>query len=438
MFHQIVRLTYFSEDLSKHVITQVAKAIEYLHETSGVVHRYVPVPIRWLSTTERPYSDIKPENILFFPTPFIPSKHPKPQQFGDEDKEDEGEFTSHIGAGGIGEIKIADFGLSKIIWDTRTTTPCGTVGYTAPEIAKDEHYSKGVDMWALGCVLYTFLCGYPPFYDENLQVLTEKSARGQFVFLSPWWDHVSKSAQDLVSRLLTVDPEKRYTIKEFMGHPWIRQTDRESIVAAEVRPLAPIFGLMSHTGLQSPELVFADQNTYHPVSAGILNVPSTAAEHRTDSSLPHAFNLRKDFDVHCAVHRQHAEDKHHRNTDQENSRCCPLAGSHSAFTEKYDENHGSCSWTEFSNQPPSNVATEKLNDSSGMWSIIPETQGSAAQSRQVYYQPQAQCHGQHDVTVATTVGGSICCKSQKHFDLSLDGATLLQKRKHSTQCPLVE
>lgn len=39
LFHQIVRLTYFSEDLSKHVITQVAKAIEYLHETSGIVHR---------------------------------------------------------------------------------------------------------------------------------------------------------------------------------------------------------------------------------------------------------------------------------------------------------------------------------------------------------------------------------------------------------------
>jgi serine/threonine protein kinase len=41
LFHQIVKLTYFSEDLSRHVIRQVAEAIEYLHETSGVVHRYV-------------------------------------------------------------------------------------------------------------------------------------------------------------------------------------------------------------------------------------------------------------------------------------------------------------------------------------------------------------------------------------------------------------
>lgn len=46
-------------------------------------------------------------------------------------------------------------------------TPCGTVGYTAPEIVKDERYSKSVDMWALGCVLYTLLCGFPPFYDVS-------------------------------------------------------------------------------------------------------------------------------------------------------------------------------------------------------------------------------------------------------------------------------
>lgn len=42
LFHQIVRLTYFSEDLSRHVIVQVAKALAYLHEERGVVHRCVP------------------------------------------------------------------------------------------------------------------------------------------------------------------------------------------------------------------------------------------------------------------------------------------------------------------------------------------------------------------------------------------------------------
>lgn len=45
LFHQIVRLTYFSEDLSRHVIVQVARALEYLHEVRGVVHRSVTTPV---------------------------------------------------------------------------------------------------------------------------------------------------------------------------------------------------------------------------------------------------------------------------------------------------------------------------------------------------------------------------------------------------------
>lgn len=95
LFHQIVKLTYFSEDVARHVITQVAQGIRYLHEECGIVHR-----------------DIKPENILFEPIPIIPSKNPK--NLFDEDKMDEGEFLPGVGGGGIGLVKLADFGLSKV------------------------------------------------------------------------------------------------------------------------------------------------------------------------------------------------------------------------------------------------------------------------------------------------------------------------------------
>lgn len=165
--------------------------------------------------------DIKPENILFEPIPIIPSK--KPLKLFDEEKEDEGVFQPGIGGGGIGVVKIADFGLSKVIWDNSTLTPCGTVGYTAPEIVRDQKYSKAVDMWALGCVLYTMLCGFPPFYDESIKALTEKVARGQYSFLSPWWDPISDGAKDLITHLLCVNPDERYTVDEFLKHPWITQ-----------------------------------------------------------------------------------------------------------------------------------------------------------------------------------------------------------------------
>lgn len=208
IFHQIVRLTYFSEDLSRHCIRQVAQGIRYLHEEKGVIHR-----------------DIKPENLLFVPIDFIERVTPSvtTHVYDDEDpKEDEGEFIAGIGGGGISHVKIADFGLSKVVWDQQTRTPCGTVGYTAPEIVTDQRYSKSVDMWALGCVLYTMLCGFPPFYDENIKTLTEKVSRGEYTFLSPWWDDISDPAKDLIEHLLCVDPEARYSIDEFLEHPWMK------------------------------------------------------------------------------------------------------------------------------------------------------------------------------------------------------------------------
>ncbi len=64
LFHQIVRLTYFSEDLSRHVITQVAKALEYLHEEKGVVHRFVPLIVP--TNTTDVMTEISNQRICFF------------------------------------------------------------------------------------------------------------------------------------------------------------------------------------------------------------------------------------------------------------------------------------------------------------------------------------------------------------------------------------
>lgn len=206
IFNKIVDLTYFSEDLSRHVLVQIINSIKYLHEEVGVVHR-----------------DIKPENLLFESIPFKPSINPisKLRKSDDLSKKDEGIFMENIGGGTIGIVKLADFGLSKILWNNSTKTPCGTASYTAPEIIKDEEYSKSVDMWGVGCVLYTLLCGFPPFYDSNPEELTKKVARGDYCFLSPWWDEISIDAKNLVSHLLTVDPTRRYNTNDVLNHPWI-------------------------------------------------------------------------------------------------------------------------------------------------------------------------------------------------------------------------
>lgn len=208
IFGEIVKYTYFSEDLCRHVIRQVALAVKHMHQL-GVVHR-----------------DIKPENLLFETIEYIPSKQVKLRKSDDPaTKKDEGLFIPNVGSGGIGVVKLADFGLSKQIFALNTKTPCGTVGYTAPEVVKDERYSMKVDMWGLGCVLYTMLCGFPPFYDEKIDVLTEKISRGEYTFLRPWWDEISDGAKQAVRRLLEVDPAKRYDVNEFLADPWLNSYD---------------------------------------------------------------------------------------------------------------------------------------------------------------------------------------------------------------------
>ncbi|KAJ3853005.1 kinase-like domain-containing protein [Lentinula lateritia] len=267
LFHQIVKLTYFSENLSRHVIIQVAQGIRYLHEERGVVHR-----------------DIKPENILFERIPVVPSKTQIHRPY-DEEKEDEGEFTPGVGGGGIGRVKIADFGLSKVVWNEETMTPCGTVGYTAPEIVKDERYSKSVDMWALGCVLYTLLCGFPPFYDESINVLTEKVARGYYTFLSPWWDDISANAKDLITHLLCVDPAQRFTIDEFLAHPWVN--------AAPAPPPPPTPFIYSNLPTANA-----------PLDSPLL---SAARGGRAEGRSPGIATLKEAFDITYAVHRMEEE-----------------------------------------------------------------------------------------------------------------------------------
>ncbi|KTW29026.1 uncharacterized protein T551_02300 [Pneumocystis jirovecii RU7] len=277
IFHQIVRLTYLSEDLSRHIILQVAHAIRYLHEKKGIVHR-----------------DIKPENILFRPIPFIPSKSPKIRTGESTNKQDEGIFIKGIGAGGIGHVKIADFGLSKVIWDKQTMTPCGTISYTAPEILKDQKYSKCVDMWALGCVLYTLLCGFPPFYDENIQVLSRKVAQGEYSFLSPWWDEISKSSQDLISNLLRVDPRERYTIDQFLNHPWILESNKETQFTHDMSCISSTLTTDSTISLKSK-----------------LKTPFAFKGSRKDFGSLNIIPLRKAFDISYMVQRMKEENAFH-------------------------------------------------------------------------------------------------------------------------------
>jgi serine/threonine protein kinase len=315
-----------------------------------------------------------------------------------------------VGAGGIGVIKIADFGLSKVIWDSHTMTPCGTVGYTAPEIVKDERYSKSVDMWAMGCVLYTLLCGFPPFYDESIQVLTEKVARGQYTFLSPWWDEISQSAKDLISHLLTVEPDKRYDIRQFLNHPWIRQSTDLTQPAQDAPP----------TALRNPQYAYLEE--------------TPGGSKRQDFRSPGAVNLREVFGVGYAVHRQEEEAKRRKNFKQ------GFRGALNAL----DEDHEDDGDVEFEGEsapydPDSQHIPARLPRSSNADVGTVERQmrhtsiSASAQARQASAprqgrerEPEGKGYGQHSAAVTAAARRQV--RSGAPFELSLDNATLLGRR----------
>ncbi|KAL1977675.1 hypothetical protein VTN31DRAFT_534 [Thermomyces dupontii] len=182
LFNYIVTHRKLSEAETRKVFFQLFEGLKYLHDR-GIVHR-----------------DIKPENILL------------------ADKN----LT----------VKLADFGLAKIIGeDSFTTTLCGTPSYVAPEILEESRhrkYTKAVDIWSLGVVLYICLCGFPPFSDElyseeNPYTLAEQIKLGRFDYPSPYWDSIPDIALDLIDRMLTVDPDKRITVDECLEHPWMTQ-----------------------------------------------------------------------------------------------------------------------------------------------------------------------------------------------------------------------
>ncbi|KDO28031.1 CAMK/CAMK1 protein kinase [Saprolegnia parasitica CBS 223.65] len=174
LFDYIVNKGTLSEIEASCLVRKITSALAYMH-ACGVVHR-----------------DLKPENLL------LTSKSPN------------------------AEVKIIDFGLAKLLHDNQTRSFLGTRGYLAPEMLRRQSYSKSVDVWALGVIVYVLLCGCLPFNDDGSKINSDKAARAKFGLRFPRWSSgLSDSAKDLLHHLLEVDSEKRYTAEQACLHPWV-------------------------------------------------------------------------------------------------------------------------------------------------------------------------------------------------------------------------
>ncbi|KAI8838532.1 kinase-like domain-containing protein [Chytriomyces cf. hyalinus JEL632] len=172
------------------IAAQVALGLRYLH-ARRVIHR-----------------DIKPENIGI--------RFPKASE-GDDESDNHENWT---------EVKLIDFGLSTYAKSGRATTPCGTLGYMAPEILfiglHECKYTSAVDMWAFGCLLYILLTGAPPF---ELGIVPQSKLDVVVSYPPSIWSKVPANAQQAVEACLNPNPETRITAAKFLDLEWFQEDD---------------------------------------------------------------------------------------------------------------------------------------------------------------------------------------------------------------------
>jgi serine/threonine protein kinase len=189
LFSRLREEEKFSEARTQLYAAEILVGLGYLHEQGFV------------------YRDLKPENILV-----------------DRD----------------GHLRITDFGLVKtnmVAATSTTSTFCGTPEYIAPEMLQGKDYTKAVDWWSFGILVYELLCGIPPFYDENSNKMYRMVVNDPVKYPK----HMSLVARDLVGKLLQKDPAFRLGSgaddwKEIRVHGFFNGIDWDALLRKEIKP----------------------------------------------------------------------------------------------------------------------------------------------------------------------------------------------------------
>lgn len=138
-----------------------------------------------------------------------------------------------------GFLKIADFGLCKegIGFGDRTSTFCGTPEFLAPEVLTQETYTRAVDWWGLGVLLYEMLVGECPFPGDTEEEVFDCIVNTD----APYPHFLSVQALELIQKLLQKIPEQRLgageqDAEEIKVQPFFRVTDWQALLARAVQP----------------------------------------------------------------------------------------------------------------------------------------------------------------------------------------------------------
>ncbi|KAI8608413.1 kinase-like domain-containing protein [Chytriomyces sp. MP71] len=153
LFSYLRKVQKFGEEDGRFYTCEVLVALQYLHS-----HNIV-------------YRDLKPENILLDTT---------------------------------GHVKLADFGFAKVV-TTTTNSFCGTPDYIAREIVRNRAYTKAVDWWSFGVLIFELVSGKTPFGDDSSEQIYDNITEMKI----KWHPMIKGATKEIVKRLLEPDPSKR-------------------------------------------------------------------------------------------------------------------------------------------------------------------------------------------------------------------------------------
>ncbi|XP_063297723.1 serine/threonine-protein kinase N2-like [Pelobates fuscus] len=138
-----------------------------------------------------------------------------------------------------GFAKITDFGLCKegIGYGDTTGSPRGTPHYVAPEVCKGKPYTRAVDWWSFGVVIYVMLSGKFPFESHDLKKLTASIIKGKFIYP----EFLSRNSTSIIKQLLTKKVKARLgaskkDAQDVKEHPFFEQIDWAALLLKNVRP----------------------------------------------------------------------------------------------------------------------------------------------------------------------------------------------------------
>ena len=208
LFDYIQKEHYFTEKKASIIFTQILSAVNHLHK-KNIIHR-----------------DLKPENIVFIKT------------------KNKDIF-----------IKLIDFGASIIYKGKNLTQELGTIYYMAPEVFLN-NYDEKSDIWSCGIILYTMLCGHPPYMGPNEDSIKAKILHSKLNFPSKDFRNVSIEAIEFIKKLLNYDPKKRPSAEIALNNIWLKDDKSKNNIKLNEEIVSNLSKFRTTLGLQKMTISF--------------------------------------------------------------------------------------------------------------------------------------------------------------------------------------